>query len=120
MRNVGPTTFDVGMTRKLSPTRRVLGHGAGGIVFKTLDENLHRHVAINALSPQLAFTSPPCKTLLRKARSVAAPKHDNIGRIDTESHEELSPTPQSASRPPNLRQKKEAVGVADGFCKFTC
>lgn len=59
----------------------ILGRGAFGIVFKAFDEKLHRLVAIKALSPELAATSPPRKRFLREARSVAAVKHDNIVQI---------------------------------------
>ena len=60
---------------------QVLGQGAFGIVFKAFDEKLHRQVAIKAMSPQLALTSPPRKRFLREARSVAALKHENIVQI---------------------------------------
>ncbi len=71
----------------------ILGRGAFGIVFKAFDERLHRLVAIKALSPELAATSPPRKRFLREARSVAAVKHDNIVQIYSVDD---SPTPYLA------------------------
>ncbi len=60
---------------------QLLGMGAFGIVFKAFDEKLHRLVAIKAMNPQLAATSPPRKRFLREARSVAALKHENIVQV---------------------------------------
>ncbi|MCA9119348.1 MAG: protein kinase [Planctomycetaceae bacterium] len=60
---------------------QVLGTGAFGIVFKAFDEKLHRLVAIKAMNPQIAATSPPRKRFLREARSVAAIKHENIVQV---------------------------------------
>ncbi|MFM7167215.1 MAG: bifunctional serine/threonine-protein kinase/formylglycine-generating enzyme family protein [Planctomycetaceae bacterium] len=68
---------------------RVLGQGAFGIVFKAFDEKLHRHVAIKAMNPQLASTSPPRKRFLREARSVAALKHENVVQIYSVEEEPL-------------------------------
>ena len=59
----------------------MLGQGAFGIVFKAFDEKLHRQVAIKAISPQLAATSPPRKRFLREARSVAAIRHENVVQV---------------------------------------
>ncbi|CAN5275159.1 hypothetical protein BH11PLA2_BH11PLA2_31280 [soil metagenome] len=56
----------------------VLGRGGFGIVFKAFDEKLHRVVAIKAMAPHLAATSPPRKRFLREARAVAAIKHENV------------------------------------------
>ena len=68
---------------------QVLGQGAFGIVFKAFDEKLHRIVAIKAMNPQLAATSPPRKRFLREARSVAAVKHDNIVQIHSVEEQPL-------------------------------
>jgi serine/threonine protein kinase len=66
---------------------QVLGQGAFGTVFKAFDQKLHRMVAIKAMNPQLAVTSPPRQRFLREARSVAAIKHENI--VQVHSVEEL-------------------------------
>ncbi len=60
---------------------KLLGSGAFGIVFKAFDEKLHRFVAIKAMAPRLALTSPPRKRFLREARSAAAIKHENIVQV---------------------------------------
>lgn len=59
----------------------LLGQGAFGIVFKAFDEKLHRMVAIKAMNPTIAATSPPRKRFLREARSAAAIKHENIVQV---------------------------------------
>ncbi|MFO0803197.1 MAG: protein kinase [Gemmataceae bacterium] len=56
----------------------VLGRGGFGIVFKAFDDTLHRIVAIKAMAPHLAATSPPRKRFLGEARAVAAIKHENV------------------------------------------
>jgi serine/threonine protein kinase len=68
---------------------RVLGQGGFGIVFKAFDEKLQRHVAIKAMNPQLASTSPPRKRFLREARSAAAIKHENIVQVYSVDEEPL-------------------------------
>jgi serine/threonine protein kinase len=59
----------------------VLGQGAFGIVLKAFDDRLHRLVAIKAMNPELAATSPPRKRFLREARSSAKVGHENIVAI---------------------------------------
>jgi|GEM_PF-2696516 len=59
----------------------VLGRGAFGVVLKAFDEKLHRMVAIKAMNPELAITSPPRKRFLREARSAAAVKDEHIVSI---------------------------------------
>lgn len=61
--------------------KEVLGRGAFGIVLKAFDEKLHRMVAIKAMAPELAATSPPRKRFLREARSSAAVRDENLVRI---------------------------------------
>lgn len=60
---------------------KVLGHGAFGTVFLAFDEKLHRRIAIKAMHPQLAVSSPPRKRFLKEARAVAAMSHENIVTI---------------------------------------
>ncbi len=43
--------------------QQVLGRGAFGIVLKALDEKLQRVVAIKALAPEMASTSPARRTV---------------------------------------------------------
>lgn len=56
----------------------VLGQGAFGIVLRARDEKLQRIVAIKAMQPHLAQTSPPRKRFLREARACAAIRHPNV------------------------------------------
>lgn len=60
----------------------VLGQGGFGVVVRAFDEKLHRMVAIKALTPAMAATSPPRKRFLREARSAAAIRNENIVSID--------------------------------------
>ena len=59
----------------------ILGRGSFGIVLKAFDEKLHRTVAIKAMSPVLAATSPSRKRFLREARAAAAIRDDNVVAI---------------------------------------
>ena len=56
----------------------VLGNGGFGTVVKAFDEKLHRNVAIKLMSPLLAATSAPRRRFVRKARSAAAVRHENV------------------------------------------
>jgi len=60
---------------------QTLGNGSFGVVFRAFDEQLHRQVAIKAMSPRLAATSPSRKRFLREARSAAAIRHENIVQV---------------------------------------
>lgn len=59
----------------------VLGHGAFGIVLGARDTKLERNVAIKALFPHLARTSPPRKRFLREARAGAAIRNGNVIQV---------------------------------------
>ena len=59
----------------------VLGRGGFGVVFRGFDETLQRVVAVKALSPQLAVSSPPRKRFLREARSSAKVRHENVVQV---------------------------------------
>lgn len=59
----------------------VLGQGGFGVVVRAFDEKLHRMVAIKAMTPAMAATSPPRKRFLREARSAAAIRNENIVSI---------------------------------------
>ncbi|HEV3339534.1 MAG TPA: protein kinase, partial [Pirellulales bacterium] len=59
----------------------VLGKGGFGIVVRAFDETLHRVVAIKALAPALAATSPARKRFLREARASARVRHENVVHI---------------------------------------
>jgi serine/threonine protein kinase len=89
---------------------QVLGQGAFGIVFKAFDEKLHRHVAVKAMTPQLASTSPPRKRFLREARSVAALKHENIVQIYSVEEQPLPYLAMEFVDGQTLQQKLDGSG----------
>ncbi|WP_202947387.1 protein kinase domain-containing protein [Zavarzinella formosa] len=60
---------------------QVIGKGGFSIVFRVFDEVLQRVVALKALSPAMAVTSPARKRFLREARSAAAVRHENVVQV---------------------------------------
>lgn len=92
---------------------QVIGQGAFGIVFKAFDEKLQRTVAIKAMNPRLAATSPPRKRFLREARSVAAIKHENIVQIYTVEEEPLPYLVMEYIDGQTLQQKLNTTGPLD-------
>jgi len=60
---------------------QVLGRGGFGIVFRAFDEVLQRVVALKALTPTIAATSPARKRFLREARSSAQVRHENVVQV---------------------------------------
>lgn len=91
----------------------VIGQGAFGIVFKAFDEKLQRTVAIKAMNPRLAATSPPRKRFLREARSVAAIKHENIVQVYTVEEEPLPYLVMEYIDGQTLQQKLNTTGPLD-------
>lgn len=71
--------------------RRVVGRGGMGIVLLGFDENLHRVVAIKALTPSLATTGAARQRFVREARAAAAVSHDNV--IAIHAVESAGPVP---------------------------
>jgi serine/threonine protein kinase len=69
----------------------VVGSGGMGIVLKAFDEQLHRIVAIKALSTSLAGSATARKRFIREAQAAAAVNHDNVVHIY--AVEEGSPLP---------------------------
>ncbi len=68
---------------------QVLGQGGFGIVFRALDEQLQRVVAVKVLAPHLAVTSPARKRFLREARASAKIRHENVVQIYAVEEEPL-------------------------------
>ena len=59
----------------------VLGRGGMGVVYKAVDENLHRNVALKMMKPALAQDTKFIKRFDKEARSQASLQHPNIVRI---------------------------------------
>ena len=57
---------------------RVIGRGGMGVVFKGLDRELNRAVAIKVMSPHLAHNGTARKRFEREARAAAAVVHPNV------------------------------------------
>jgi serine/threonine protein kinase len=92
---------------------QILGQGAFGVVFRAFDEKLHRQVAVKAMNPQLAATSPPRKRFLREARSVAAIKHENIVQIYSVEEQPLPYLVMEFVQGQTLQQKLDGNGPLD-------
>lgn len=60
---------------------RELGRGGMGVVYKALDPNLERHVAIKCLNEELSRDELVVARFLREARNVAALTHPNCVRL---------------------------------------
>ena len=60
-----------------------IGRGGMAAVYRALDLRLHRHVAIKALPPELAFNSDVRTRFLREAQTAAQLSHPNIVPIYT-------------------------------------
>jgi len=60
-----------------------IGRGGMAAVFRALDLRLHRHVAIKALPPELAFNNDVKTRFLREAQTAAQLSHPNIVPIYT-------------------------------------
>jgi serine/threonine-protein kinase len=59
----------------------VVGRGGFGIVFKALDEGLHRVVAIKVLAPELAASATARRRFTREAQAAAAVCHEHVVTI---------------------------------------
>src|SRR5262249_52136456 len=59
----------------------VLGHGAMGVVFRALDPQLERMVALKAMLPALASSPTAKKRFFREAQAAAALHHPHIVTI---------------------------------------
>jgi len=68
-----------------------LGRGGMGVVYKALDPNLERHVAIKCLSEELSQNEIFVARFLREARNVAALNHPNCVRLYVADEHEGQP-----------------------------
>lgn len=60
---------------------RLLGQGGMGIVFEAEDQQLHRHVALKVMRPELAEDANVRARFLAEARAMAAVVHENVVKI---------------------------------------
>src|SRR5678816_1577216 len=58
-----------------------IGEGGMGVVYKALDNRLHRHVALKILRPELTIDPERQQRFLREARAAAAVSHPGIATI---------------------------------------
>jgi serine/threonine protein kinase len=58
-----------------------LGSGGMGVVYRAVDEQLHREVALKVLPASIATDGERRKRLLREARAAAAVTHPNIATV---------------------------------------
>lgn len=68
-----------------------LGRGGMGVVWKAVDPDLHRTVAIKVLSPELAHSSVARRRFRREAQAVAAISHPNVLTIHSVEAEGETP-----------------------------
>jgi uncharacterized protein (TIGR03067 family) len=68
----------------------LIGSGGMGVVFRAIDTELHRQVAIKLLAPYLAGNGPARQRFAREARAAAAIVHDHVVPIyDVEADREV-------------------------------
>ncbi len=60
---------------------RLLGQGGMGMVFEAEDQQLHRHVALKVMRPELAEDANVRGRFLAEARAMAAVAHENVVKI---------------------------------------
>jgi tetratricopeptide (TPR) repeat protein len=58
--------------------RRVIGHGAMGVVYEAYDPQLDRRVCLKLLRPELSLEHRLSERLLREARALARLSHPNV------------------------------------------
>ncbi len=57
---------------------KILGKGGMGIVYKVMDQKLHRHVALKLLLPQQGASLEATERFFQEAKSMAKLHHENI------------------------------------------
>lgn len=56
----------------------IIGRGGMGVVYRAIDRNLNREVAVKALSPALLANPAAIERFQREARAAAALEHENV------------------------------------------
>jgi serine/threonine protein kinase len=69
-----------GLLGTLGPyeVEEVIGQGGMGVVLKSFDPGLQRHVAIKVLAPRLATSPTARRRFTREAQAAAAVRHENV------------------------------------------
>src|SRR6476661_6678774 len=70
---------------------RLIGSGGYGIVFKALDTELNRPLAIKVLAPHLAGSGAARQRFAREARAAAAVVHEHVVAIHNVESDAASP-----------------------------
>jgi hypothetical protein len=91
----------------------ILGRGSFGIVMRAFDESLQRAVAVKALAPQFAATSPARKRFLREARSSAKVRHENVVQVYSVEEHPVPFLVMEFIPGETLQQKLERTGPLD-------
>src|SRR5262245_9902573 len=89
---------------------QVLGRGGFGIVLRAFDEALERVVALKALAPAMAATSPARKRFLREARASAQVRHENIVQVYAVEEQPLPYLVMEFIPGETLQQRLDRVG----------
>ncbi len=63
----------------------IIGRGGFGIVYKAMDENLKRYVALKVLHPQLTVDPKFVNNFKKEAQTLAKIDHENVVKINTVS-----------------------------------
>jgi len=94
---------------------QVLGRGGFGIVLRAFDDILQRVVAVKALAPELAATSPARKRFLREARSSAKVRHENIVQVYAVEEQPLPYLVMEFIPGETLQQRLDRTGPLDAI-----
>ncbi len=73
-----PARGEVGFMIGSYKVEKELGRGGMGVVYETVDENLHRRTALKVISPMLGINPEAIERLRNEARAVAKLNHPNI------------------------------------------
>jgi serine/threonine protein kinase len=88
----------------------LLGEGAFSLVFKALDEELHRIVALKVLSPRLVGNVAARRRWREEARAAAAVLHENVVAIHAVAEEPIPYLVMEYVPGPSLEQKLATTG----------
>jgi serine/threonine protein kinase len=88
----------------------LIGQGSIGIVFKALDDQLQRVVALKVLSPRLVGNVAARRRFREEARAAAAVLHDNVVAIQAVADEPIPYLVMEYVAGPSLQQKLAATG----------